>query len=362
LNMGTSQLEQFAYTMLQPAQNPQDARTEFVQFGANLAIPAGCAVGQKTSDNKCYPLLSTAGSNEVQTVAVNNIMTGGSIQISAYDYLGVKHDVYVAYSTSWTVTVAAIATALNAAGVLGASAVACAVTNTHDMTITWSGTNYAGITQPLVGIGIENATGPTTVAVSRTTVGGTTDGTQLAKGFNQYAIQTDASGNVYMMTNGTAGPSYRQTPRGGAPIFVTGTFNPQDLITRGTTVAEVDTFTPTNPTTGDVNTITITYPNLTTYSVSFTVGATQTATAWTTLAVAAWNADPIASLYAAATGTTTLVLTSVNPGNIMALSAAVVGTGTVAKVVTTGALGRNIADVISGIPGIRVLANGNWQF
>lgn len=117
-----------------------------------------------------YTALSTAA-NEVQTVAVDTIMSAGKIDIQATDSGGAQRDVNVAYNTSWTQTVADIQTALIA--VLGTAAIACAVTNTHDMTITFSGTGYAGVAQRPVIVDISAATGPTKVSVTRTTPGGT---------------------------------------------------------------------------------------------------------------------------------------------------------------------------------------------
>lgn len=117
-----------------------------------------------------YTALNT-GVNEVQTLAVDTILSGGKIGLTAVDNTGVPQDVLVAYNTSWTQTVADIVTALNAK--LGTSAVAGAVTNTHDMTFTFSGTNYAGVAQPLIGVDISAATGPTKATVTHTTAGGT---------------------------------------------------------------------------------------------------------------------------------------------------------------------------------------------
>lgn len=117
-----------------------------------------------------YTALSTAG-NEVQTVAVDTILSGGKIGFTAVDSTGVPRTVLVAYNTSWTQTVADIQTALNA--LLGTSAVAAAVVATKNMTLTFSGTNYAGVAQPAVGVDISAATGPTQVTVTRSTPGGT---------------------------------------------------------------------------------------------------------------------------------------------------------------------------------------------
>lgn len=117
-----------------------------------------------------YSSLSTAV-DEVQTVAVDTILSGGSIGFTAVDSSGVAHQFKVAYNTSWTQTVADIQTALIAK--LGTSAVACAVTNTHDMTVTFSGAGYTGKAQALLGVDISAATGPTKADVTHTTPGGT---------------------------------------------------------------------------------------------------------------------------------------------------------------------------------------------
>lgn len=111
--------------------------------------------------------ITAVGTNEVQTVAVDATMTAGKIDLTAIDSNGVPQTVNVAFNTSWAQTVADIQTALNA--LLGTSAVACAVTNTHDLTITFSGTGYAALPQSLVSVDISAATGPTKVTVTRTT-------------------------------------------------------------------------------------------------------------------------------------------------------------------------------------------------
>jgi len=127
--------------------------------------------------------------NEVQTVSVNTIMSGGKIGFTAIDKDGVPQTVAVAYNTSWTQTVADIQTALN--GALGASAVACAVTATKNMTITFSGTNYAGLPQTEVTVDISAATGPTTATVTTTTAG--VDGRMIA---GAYVQPTDGSETI----------------------------------------------------------------------------------------------------------------------------------------------------------------------
>jgi hypothetical protein len=117
-----------------------------------------------------YTTLSTAA-DEVQTINIDTIMSGGTISITALSSAGISKTVKVAYNTSWTQTVADIQTALIAA--LGTAAVACAVVTTNDMTITFSGAGYTGKAQPLVEVDVSAATGPTTADVTRTTAGGT---------------------------------------------------------------------------------------------------------------------------------------------------------------------------------------------
>ena len=352
-------LESFVLDLLTPAQNPVDARRDAVQFGASLIVFKGQAVARKTADNKCYPLtgLSVGATNAVQTLAVDTIMSAGNIQVAATDKSGNRVFVNVAYTSSWTATLAAIVTALNAK--LGTSAVAGAVTNTHDATFTFSGAGYAGLAQPLMGVDITAATGPTVATITTTTAGGATDGTANGIGLSQYTFATDSNGLVYY-NGGVASPTegYRTPPFSTSPIWISGIFDPRDLFTSSTPVAEVDTFTVSNPTTADVYTLTITNPDSSTHTVSATVGATQTATAISGLLIAAWNADPVAAAIATATGTATVILTAAAKGIALSVTGSVVGTGTVAKVVTTAATGANVNDIIAAFPGSRLLANG----
>lgn len=127
-------------------------------------------------------LLLGTGANEVQTVAVDTILSGGKIGLTAVDSAGVPQTVVVSYNTSWTQTVADIQTALVA--VLGTAAVAAAVTATKNMTLTFSGAGYAGKAQPPVGVDISAATGPTKATVTRTTPGGTPVLTRLRQLYN----------------------------------------------------------------------------------------------------------------------------------------------------------------------------------
>ena len=294
-----------------------------------------------------------------------------------------------------------------------------------------------------------------------------TDGTQTFGGFSQYDCATDSSGNVFLVTGGTAaGTSYFAAPSQYSDMYTGGIFNPNDLSTAATanevaevdtitptnpttgdiysvttaggdsaaftvggtqtatatvtglknawnsnpvlvglatasgtatliltavtkgsplnltatavgtgTVAlvittaavaglqgEVDTFTPANPTTGDVYTLTLTSGGLQTTAANFTIGATQTATAASAGLIAAWNANPTLAAVATASGTATVILTGVNVGSTFSVAGSVVGTGTISKVTTTPAFGRNLADILPGAPGLRILQpEGYWQ-
>ena len=105
-------------------------------------------------------------------------------------------------------------------------------------------------------------------------------------------------------------------------------------------VAEVDTFTPASPTTGDVNTLTVKNEYAVTITtVSFTVGTTQTAAAVVTGLTAAWNANLIASPLAAASGSATFILTANPAGRPLHVTSAVTGTGTLTKATTISSSG-----------------------
>jgi hypothetical protein len=200
----------------------------------------------------------------------------------------------------------------------------------------------------------------TATALGSPLVPGATDGTQNFVGFSMYDFMTDANGKVFFADTTTA--TWRNTPWTTAPIWVKGIFDPADLKTKATPVAEVDTFTPGGTiTTGDVNKLTYTAPDGTVTIISFTVGGTTTAAAVSAGLIAAWNANATTAAIATATGTTTVVLTGVTAGTSFTVASSVTGVGTLTRAATTAASGRAIADVLVGCPGARVLHNGFWE-
>lgn len=178
-----------------------------------------------------------------------------------------------------------------------------------------------------------------------------TDGTQIWAGFNQQALTTDAAGLVYLTFSGTAAGSSVFSPASTCgTIYTGGIFYPSDVTTSpatGTPTAEVDTLTPTSPTTGDIYTIGLPDGAV----ASFTVGATQTATATVTGLAAAWNANPVLKALATTSGTATLILTGTTKGQALNLTAGVSGTGTTALVVTTPAVSAAQGEVDTFTPG-----------
>jgi hypothetical protein len=171
-------------------------------------------------------------------------------------------------------------------------------------------------------------------------VPGANDGTQNFVGFAKYSFATDANSLVYLGFNTTAAPfsaaaNFRLSPQTTTPIWVTGIFDSQDVYTRGTSVAEVDTFTPATVTTGDVNTISYISPAGVATTVSFTIGGTQTAAAAVTGLAAAWNANATLTALGTTSGTGTLIITAANAGVPLNLVSSVVGTGTLTKALTT---------------------------
>ena len=116
---------------------------------------------------------TAANVNEVQTFTVNDaIFSAGRLGFTAVNSSGVPVNISVPYNTSWAQTVTDIQAAFNASGVLGTSAVACVVTATKNMTITFSGAGYAGLPQTLVEVDNSSATtGALQVSMVRTTTG-----------------------------------------------------------------------------------------------------------------------------------------------------------------------------------------------
>jgi hypothetical protein len=203
-------------------------------------------------------------------------------------------------------------------------------------------------------IGIRTSTG-----LAEPLVPGATNGTQNFVGFSMYAFTTDGSGNV-LYNGSTVG--WLNTNHATSPVWIAGIFDPADLTTKATPVAEVDTFTPGGTiTTGDVDTLTYTAPDGTVTAVSFTVAGTTTAAAVSAGLIAAWNANATTAAVATATGSSTVILTATTAGTPFTVASSVTGVGTLTRAATTPASGRAIADVLVGAPGARVLHNGFWK-
>lgn len=345
--------------ILQPFQNPEDARQDAMPFGAGLTVKAGQAVGKKTSDNLCYPLNNgktvNAGTNEVQTVTTTGTTSAGAMTI-ALPGTGIETGP-IAYNAILSAIQTALDTAFGASQIIAGGTV-------NALTLTFSGSTYLKAPQPAVVID-DNRTGSTGTAVVRTTPGvvastvPASDGTQNCVGFSMYSFITDANGKIFYGPSAVA--SVRTGPWTTSAVWVKGIFHPSDLLTAITAVSEVDTFTPTTVTTGDVNTLTSTANDGTTTAVSVTIGATATATAASGLLITAWNANPSLSAIATASGTTTVVLTAVALGGSLTVAGSVVGTGTLPKATTTAAANRALSDILPSIPGARLLANGAWD-
>lgn len=192
---------------------------------------------------------------------------------------------------------------------------------------------------------------------------GQSDGTQNFAGFSQYSFRTDANGLAYWGTVSTSA-AYRASPHQTVPLYVAGVFRPNDVTTAATVTANVVTYTPGGTiTTGDINTITYTAANLQTYSISFTVGATTTATAVANGLRAAWLAHSFLPNIATASGTATFILTANIAGNDIAtpLAPSVTGVGTLTEVNTTAAAGRVFSQIVTSRPGSYLEPDGLWH-
>lgn len=121
-----------------------------------------------------YTALNTAA-NEVQNVVIGGTATAGTFQIGVQQASGA----FVWTDTiAWNATNATIISNINTAlnDVLGSSKVAATDNSgtaaNPNFNLTFSGTSYLGIAQPLVQVDVSALTGASTVTVSRTTAGG----------------------------------------------------------------------------------------------------------------------------------------------------------------------------------------------
>jgi hypothetical protein len=208
-------LETISINQLEPQLFPSDARKVAVSnFGVSLALVSGTLLALKTSDSKLY---AYAEANDVQTVTVSGTLSAGSFRLQAVDSAGVLQTTdAIAYNAN----AATIQTALNA--VLGTSAVAVAGT-IASMTVTFSGTGYAAIRQPLLVVGPTLPTGATSYTVTHAAA----TGLETAVGILGTDLTTDSSGNMYLGTSST--PTSLNPPVNSTHMFVAGTFNTSDL-------------------------------------------------------------------------------------------------------------------------------------
>ena len=176
-----------------------------------------------------------------------------------------------------------------------------------------------------------------------------TDGTHIWCGFAQMSGTTDANGVFYPVFNGTAaGTNFYGLPQIPAVMWVTGVFNPDELITAaaGTAVAEVDSVTIGGTiVAGDVYTI---------IAGGIGIEASYVATTTTQASVvtglnALWNGNPaLAAIGTAAVGGSSNVstFTAVTAGQPLSLT---VGknsaAGTISLAITTAAVAASAGEV-----------------
>lgn len=146
---------------LQPAQFPADARLANGQYGASKTFLPGMCIGRKTSDGLLYPASSV---NDVQTVSFGAVAAAsGAFTISLLTSAGI---VGTTTALAFNASIATIQTALDVAsgvanGVVASSAGTAAPASTPTpLILTFSGTGYANLQQPLVDINKQLIGGP----------------------------------------------------------------------------------------------------------------------------------------------------------------------------------------------------------
>lgn len=332
-------------------------RLEPVGFGPSLTITRGQAMGQKTSDARCYPLNPNAsdGTQVFKGFSQYSLTTDSSSNVDlTFGGTGAGTNFFTPPSGYCALYCSGIFNPNNLTTAVTGAAVAEVDTITAAGTIT-VGDLYTIILPNGVQVDYEAQATPTATTVA--------NGLRAAWNANPIsAALATASGTATMiLTAKTAGDAL------GLAVSVNGIGTIALVITTAAVAgaqSEVDTWTLTTaPSTGDTFTLTWSQPNGVSSTAVATVGSTATVAAATVLIAAAWNAVPALAALATATSTsTTVVLTGVTVGNSFSIAMTTSSSSTtLAKVVTTPAAGRNISDILSGAPGSRILPSGFWE-
>lgn len=344
--------------MLQPVQDPEDARQDAMAFGANLTVLAGTAVAVKTSDKKTYPMVPGAsdGTQNFVGFSMYSFVTDANGQA----YLGTSITASPNYRQSpWSTMAVWVSGIFDPQDVQTVGGIAAEVDTFTPATVTTGDVNRITYVNPTTGA----------VTSVTFTVGGTQTAAAVVTGLTAAwnadatlaALGTASGSTTFIVTAKTAGVPlnlFSTVDSGG-----TGTLTRALTTSPGAPIGEIDAFTPANVTTGDVNTLTFAGGPGAPQVVTFTVGATQTATAAINGLLAAWNANATTSAlgYAANNNNTSLSIVSKVPGVPLNLTSSVPGgTGTLTKATRVAASGRSIADIQVARPGAYVQHNGFW--
>lgn len=186
-----------------------------------------------------------------------------------------------------------------------------------------------------------------------------TDGTQNFDGFSMYSFVTDANGQVFYAPSAIA--SVRTGSWSTSPIWKTGIFSPNDLLSSPTAVAQVTTVTPASVSIGATYTINAIGSGGEIVPISFVATAATAANVAAGL-IAAWNASQDYNvLKAIASGTATVVLTARTPGIPFTVTTSA-GAGTLTAVTGTANTGFSIADIEVSCPGARILPHNGFVY
>jgi len=139
---------------LAPCMNPSDARTSNGKYGASKVFQAGAAIGRKTTDGLLYPCVSANG---VQTITPNSSASAGTFTITLLNCSG---QTMTTTPLAYTAIASTIQTALDVASGVANGVVATTTnatagvfsTASNVLTLTFSGSGYAALEQPLVSV------------------------------------------------------------------------------------------------------------------------------------------------------------------------------------------------------------------
>jgi hypothetical protein len=231
--MSSTYMQRYSANVLQPAQNPQLARTDAVAIAASQTIAAGTVLGE------------VGNVNATSTITISAGTSGGTFKLTTTTAPTTAQTGAITWSGTNATLLANIQTALNAAyGTTGGNpnVVASAVSLTAGIGTILLTAQNAWSGQPIAWTLQDSTTGGSGTTVASTTTGvvpsGTfkaysataTDGSQVPKCIAQCDMVTDSANPPNITLGGQAGGGEFGQTQLTAPVYTSGYFFTSDLV------------------------------------------------------------------------------------------------------------------------------------